>query len=331
MLDVNLNAIQGLHEAFNRHDGRAFAAHFAEEVVVDGRRAVRNDVAEVYADIKARFPDARREIQEIVAVDDHVITRSLYSGTHLGVGRLDVDGGQMIGAPATGEPFVVQHIDWYTLGDGLITEHRANRDDMSMLMQLGLAPAVPPVNSPARPSPVSHRHVSGTQAQARNLATVEAWNQAMAAGDLDAAVSCWSLDLLNHGRKIGPELIRMILGEGLRIYTNVDEGDGVGMREVVAVDDCVIARYERRVAHTGVGTIPIDGGLLVGKPATGRTFTMRHIHWFTLKDGLVIEHRACRDDVGMMVELGLMPAPAPPPADQTRTGPQGDLAVLAPG
>jgi hypothetical protein len=237
----------------------------------------------------------------------------------------------MIGAPATGEPFVVQHIDWYTLGDGLITEHRANRDDMSMLMQLGLVPAVPPVNAPATPSPVSHRHVSRTQAQARNLDVIDAWNQAMAARDLDAAVSCWSLDLLNHGRKIGPELIRMILGEGLRIYTNVDEGDGVGMREVVAVDDCVIARYERRVIHTGVGKIPIDGGLLVGKPATGRSFTMRHIHWFTLKDGLVIEHRACRDDVGMMVELGLMPAPAPPPADQTRTGPRGDLAVLAPG
>jgi hypothetical protein len=35
---------------------------------------------------------------------------------------------------------------------------------------------------------------------------------------------------------------------------------------------------------------------------------VQHIHWLTLRDGLIVEHRACRDDVGRMNQLGLMPA-----------------------
>jgi hypothetical protein len=61
--------------------------------------------------------------------------------------------------------------------------------------------------------------------------------------------------------------------------------------------------------HTGVSRFPIDGGYLLDKPPSGRTFRQRHIHWLTLKDGLIVEHRACRDDVGMAVDLGLLPKP----------------------
>jgi predicted ester cyclase len=46
----------------------------------------------------------------------------------------------------------------------------------------------------------------------------------------------------------------------------------------------------------------------VGVPPTGKAFKVQHIHWYTLKDGLIIEHRANRDDIGMMQELGLLPA-----------------------
>ena len=51
---------------------------------------------------------------------------------------------------------------------------------------------------------------------------------------------------------------------------------------------------------------------------TGNQYAVQHIHWFTLRDGLIIEHRANRDDVGMMVQLGLLAA-APPPFRHLRT------------
>jgi predicted ester cyclase len=64
--------------------------------------------------------------------------------------------------------------------------------------------------------------------------------------------------------------------------------------------------------HRGVSRLPIDGGLLVGVAPTGKQFSVQHIHWYTLKDGLIVEHRASRDDVGMMVQLGLIVPPAMP-------------------
>lgn len=44
---------------------------------------------------------------------------------------------------------------------------------------------------------------------------------------------------------------------------------------------------------------------------TGKSFSVLHTHWFKLKDGLIVEHRATRDDLGMSRQLGLLP-PAPP-------------------
>jgi hypothetical protein len=53
----------------------------------------------------------------------------------------------------------------------------------------------------------------------------------------------------------------------------------------------------------------VDGGFLLNLAPTGREFVQRHLHWWTFKDGLAVEHRACRDDVGMAVQLGLLPRP----------------------
>jgi predicted ester cyclase len=42
-------------------------------------------------------------------------------------------------------------------------------------------------------------------------------------------------------------------------------------------------------------------------PATGRQFAITQTHWFRIADGLVIEHWANRDDVGMAQQLGWIP------------------------
>ncbi len=57
--------------------------------------------------------------------------------------------------------------------------------------------------------------------------------------------------------------------------------------------------------HQGVGTLPVDGGFLVGVEPTGQPFSVPHIHMYRLQDGLIAEHHACRDDLGMMAQLGL--------------------------
>jgi predicted ester cyclase len=42
-------------------------------------------------------------------------------------------------------------------------------------------------------------------------------------------------------------------------------------------------------------------------PPTGRTFAITQSHWFRMKDGLIVEHWANRDDLGMASQLGWVP------------------------
>lgn len=44
-------------------------------------------------------------------------------------------------------------------------------------------------------------------------------------------------------------------------------------------------------------------------PATGKRFSVQHIHIFRLADGKIAEHLAIRDDLGMLQQLGVIPAP----------------------
>ncbi|MEV4351328.1 ester cyclase [Actinoplanes sp. NPDC049596] len=42
-------------------------------------------------------------------------------------------------------------------------------------------------------------------------------------------------------------------------------------------------------------------------PPRGRPFAITQTHWFRLKDGLVVEHWANRDDLGLATQLGWVP------------------------
>ncbi|HEY7346863.1 MAG TPA: ester cyclase [Ktedonobacterales bacterium] len=69
----------------------------------------------------------------------------------------------------------------------------------------------------------------------------------------------------------------------------------------------MIAEGDKVVAHTTFsGT---HQGAFMGMPPTGRRFTQQQIHIVRLADGKAVEHREVRDDVGMMQQLGVIPAP----------------------
>ena len=135
-------------ERMNRGDPNAALLDFAVDTKNHGRPVGREGLARVFGDIYTTFPDWRMEIVEIVAVDDSVVVRCMVTGTHQGVGRLPVNGGMLVGVEPTGKRFEVQHIHWYKVREGKIVEHRANRDDISMMRQLGLLPEVSPAKVP---------------------------------------------------------------------------------------------------------------------------------------------------------------------------------------
>ena len=69
-----------------------------------------------------------------------------------------------------------------------------------------------------------------------------------------------------------------------------------------------IAEGDRVVLHTvGRGTMKGD---FMGMPASGKTATWTEIHIFRLKDGKVVEHWDTMDQMGMLQQLGFIPAMA---------------------
>lgn len=83
------------------------------------------------------------------------------------------------------------------------------------------------------------------------------------------------------------------------------------IEDLAAVGDAVIVRVSVTGTHKGVGKLHVNGGLMIGVPPTGKSFKVEHIHWYTFKNGLIVEHRGARDDISMMQQLGLLPPEKP--------------------
>jgi steroid delta-isomerase-like uncharacterized protein len=149
----NREVVTTFHELINRGEWKQAAELFApdvrhhiswrgdgkEEVIVSGRTTLTENMEDIFQ----TFPDWKMEIVSMVADGDSVVARCRVSGTHRGMGTKRVNGGFLMGVKPTGKRFQVQHMHWYVLRDGLITDHFANRDDLEMTQQLGLLPLPP--------------------------------------------------------------------------------------------------------------------------------------------------------------------------------------------
>ncbi len=133
----NEQVVRRYIEAFNRGDAKAAAAEFAADAANFGRSVGREGFEERMKDILATFPDWHWDIVDIVTSGDNVVVRMNVTGTHLGVGKMRLNG-MPVGATATGKRFEITHMHWFTLRNGQIVDHQANRDDLGLLRQLGL-------------------------------------------------------------------------------------------------------------------------------------------------------------------------------------------------
>ena len=80
------------------------------------------------------------------------------------------------------------------------------------------------------------------------------------------------------------------------------------VHDVVAEGDLVVVHntMSGRQTATAVMYGP-DGGVVQAMPPTGRAFATTQTHWLRLRDGMVIEHWANRDDQGTAMQLGWVP------------------------
>lgn len=119
-------------------------------------------------------------------------------------------------------------------------------------------------------------------------------------GDADAVAELHHPDYVNHeaaaGRQRGPEGARATAVFLQSVFADLRHEP----LDAVAERDLVVIRAQASGRHVG----EIDGFA-----ATGRTFSVQHVHIFRITDGKIREHWACRDDLGAARQMGLVPKP----------------------
>ncbi|MNC85132.1 SnoaL-like polyketide cyclase [compost metagenome] len=139
-VDDNTALVRRLYEeGLNRRDAAAAAAFYADEAKNHGRTVGRTGMQRVFESLFSVFPDFHYRIEEATAEGDRVVCKVTMTGTHLGQPALpEVFSGMLKGVAPTGRRVQVLHFHSFLIRGGQIAEHAAVRDDLGMLLQLGL-------------------------------------------------------------------------------------------------------------------------------------------------------------------------------------------------
>ena len=130
----------------------------------------------------------------------------------------------------------------------------------------------------------------------------ELWNK----GHLDRIGDFFASDLMNFGQQFQDG--RAIIKHVVTVWPTAFPDLRFTVDSMVAESDEVMCEVSFQGTHLAeLQLIPhLEGPSL---PSSGRTFRVKHMHRFRLKDGKIVEHFAVRDDLGMFQQLGYLGAP----------------------
>ena len=125
--------------------------------------------------------------------------------------------------------------------------------------------------------------------------TVLAFQQALERRD-GSAFDLVADDLVQHAA--GPQG-REGLRQTLATLDRDLDSPTATIHRVVAQDDLVVVHLTMHGRHVA-SSMP----LLAGLPPTGNAVAWDFIHIWRVADGSIVEHWACRDDVGLLTQVG---------------------------
>ena len=151
--------------------------------------------------------------------------------------------------------------------------------------------------------------------EAHNEAVIRRHHDAINRADVTAAAAFYSDKLTNNGNAIDRARITAVMADNQRTFPDWN----MRIDRLLARGNEVVALITVTGTHKGVSQRPVNGGTYLNAQPTGRRFSILHTHWFRLKEGLIVDHRATRDDLGMARQLGLLPPSPPRVPDQKST------------
>jgi steroid delta-isomerase-like uncharacterized protein len=120
-------------------------------------------------------------------------------------------------------------------------------------------------------------------------------------GDMAAADAYFSPDVIVHGAPPGTPPGVEGVKQGIIAFRAGLPDLHLEMDDVIAEGDKVVCRYTLSGTHTGE---------LMGIPASGKKVAMEGIGIVRFQDGRVAEFWGAADELGLMQQVGAIPAPA---------------------
>jgi predicted ester cyclase len=127
-------------EAINRQDAAAAAAFYSLDAVNHRKQVGRAGMHKVFDALFSTFPDFHYRIEEETAEGNRVVCKVVMTGTHRGqpTALPEIFNGMLKGVAPTGKRVEVLQFHGFRVQGSLISEHAAVRDDLGMVIQLGL-------------------------------------------------------------------------------------------------------------------------------------------------------------------------------------------------
>jgi steroid delta-isomerase-like uncharacterized protein len=133
-----------------------------------------------------------------------------------------------------------------------------------------------------------------------NKALVRRFFEAFNAGDLDAAVAVFAPNAVVHNSGAPDPLNLEGFGQLAGVFLAAFPGGQHSIDDIVVEGDKVVTRITYRGAHTGD---------LMGMPPTGKHVAVSAMTIDKIANGKIVETWRLFDQMSMMQQLGVIPAP----------------------
>jgi len=274
------------------------AHDYVDHDAVPGQAPGLEGAKQKWAMFFSAVPDTRVAIQDMLAEGDRVVVRWTGEGTQHGT---------LMGVPPTGRRILIGGISIYRLAaDGKVAEDWEQWDKLGLLQQIGASPGTgqeaPSAPEPAVPETGSTSGEPPTSTE-ENKAIVRGFHdQVFNERRVDRSDELFTADYIDHGAL--PAQAPGLAGAKRKWAGYIAGIDGsICTEDLVAEGDRVAARWTVEGTHRGE---------LLGIPATGRRFRFNGVSIYRLAEGKIAEQWEQLDRLGLLQQLGALPAPVPP-------------------
>jgi len=264
-----------------------FAPDFVNHSPNFGSAPDREGLKQLLGALRVAFPDAVMRVEDVVAAGDKVMIRFTSDGTQAA---------EFAGIPPAGRRLQARGFSLARIADGRVVERWNVQDNLETLQSLGAVLSYPTSTEgreaeQGTPSPVDRNKT----AVRRMLEDVLNGNRPDLVGEV------FSPEVKAGGAVVSHEQIAQAISHHHAEFS----GFQYIIDELIGEGDTVVVRGCYRGTH--IGEINV-GGLTI--PPTGKTVECRVFSLYHLRDQKIIEEIAIGDTLGLLQQLGFVPAQA---------------------